>query len=227
MTPKIIVLDVETENTGYDIKEGNKRIISVQLLDGKNAEIYYDSAPSTDLNAAKDRLSSLIQAGNNLAGFNLINFDVPLIEKFLDVKIPAAQIVEISEMTAMEFIRQKLRKDRPKLEEACKCLGIDCTHKEIMNRHANKFKQLPEVIEKAKEGANKLQKERGWDYDICFNVTLNKICGGMAILDAFKDFVKRKGDTKSDFYRYAIGDVEVENKLFLKLKEIEKKNTKT
>lgn len=28
-----VVLDIETENTGYDIKNDNKRIISLQLLE--------------------------------------------------------------------------------------------------------------------------------------------------------------------------------------------------
>jgi len=34
MENEIITLDIEMENTGYNIMEDNKRIISVQLLEG-------------------------------------------------------------------------------------------------------------------------------------------------------------------------------------------------
>jgi hypothetical protein len=148
------------------------------------------------------------------------DFDVPKIGEFLSVEIPLAQVIEITEMPAMEFIRQKLQRNKPRLEEACKCLGIDCTHKEIMTQRASKFRQLPNVIIKAKEGASKFQNERGWGYNFSFNYAIDKICGGMAILEAFNEFIRREGDTRSDFYRYAIGDVKTENELFLKLKEI-------
>jgi len=225
MTPGIIAIDIETENTGYDIRKDNKRIISIQLLERSNAKIYYEGGSSVDLIAAKNKLFSLIRDGSNFLGFNIKEFDVPLIREFLGVEIPTTQIIEITEIPAMEFVRQELQRNKPRLEEACKLLGIDCAHKEIMTERAGKFRQLPHVINKAKEGASKFQNERGWDYVFSFDYALDKICGGMAILEAFNEFVERKGDITSDFYKYAIGDVKIENELFLKLKEIEKRNS--
>jgi len=226
MPPEIITLDIETENTGYDIEKDNKRVISIQLLDGTNGKLYYENAPYADLTVAKDRIIALMQAGDSFLGFN-ISFDVRRIKEFLGVAIPSTQIVEITELPAMEFVRQALQRRKPRLEEVCKVLEIPCTHKEIMTKRSDKFKQLLHVIDKAKEGANKFQNERGWSYDFSYGYALDKICGGMAILDSFNEFVRTKGDTQTDFYKYAIGDIVTEKELFLKLKGIEKNTTKT
>ena len=219
MTTKIFPLDTETENTSHDIKRGNKRMLSVQLMEGGKAVIYYESSPDMDLNDAKVKLESIIKDGGKFAGYNITNFDVPMIKNFLGVEIPSSQIIEISELPAMDAVRKKVMRDRPSLEQACRCNGVECSHKGIMDARARKLSQLPDVISKAKEGAVKLKEEFiSWDSPFCLKLALERISGGMAILEAFNEFVKSGGDTNSDFYKYAIGDVISENKLFLKLK---------
>ncbi|MGH9922078.1 MAG: ribonuclease H-like domain-containing protein [Nitrososphaerales archaeon] len=218
MAIQIVTLDIETENTGFDIKEDNKRIISVQILDETDSRIYYDGSYSNNLEAARKDLRSMIQNENRFLGFNIRNFDIPFIKKFLGIEIPSSQIIDISEMTTMNEIRKRLGKRNPRLEEICKLVEVDCVHKELMHQRSLKFKQLPEVTQKAKEGATKWQNELGWGYDFSYNLALDRICGGMAIMEAFEDFVKSKGDPNSFFYKYAMGDVRIEYELYLKLK---------
>lgn len=218
MSSDIITLDIETENTGYDIKEDNKRIISIQLLGEDNGEIYYDGAKINNLEFATKELYSMIDSKKNFLGFNIKNFDVPIIKKFLGVDIPESQVIEISEINVMNDIRRRIGKNKPRLTEICKLVGVNCTHKDIMDQRAQKFRQLPEVIQKAKEGAAKWQKERGWSSDFSYNLALDMICGGMAIMETFDEFVKLNGDKNSFFYQYAMGDVRTEYELYLKLK---------
>lgn len=218
MDSEIITLDIETENTGFDIMGDNKRIISVQLLDENGGRIYYDGSESDNLKVAKEDLRSIVGAGKHFLGFNIRNFDVPFIKEFLGIEIPASQIIDIGEMPEMTYIKQRLGKNKPRLVDVCKLLGVDCSHKNMMDQRSNNFKQIPEVIQKAKEGAMKWQKELGWSYNFSYNLALDRICGGMAIMEAFNEFVNVKGDKNSFFYQYAMGDTYTERELYLKLK---------
>ena len=101
MLDDIITLDIETENTGYDIMEDNKRIISIQLLDGKTNKIYYDGSENNNLTVAKQDLLSMIENNKNFLGFNIRGFDIKFIKNFLGFEIPGSQIIEISENAAM------------------------------------------------------------------------------------------------------------------------------
>lgn len=216
---EIITLDIETENTGYDIMNDNKRIISIQTLSENEGKIYYDGSELNDLDLAKTDLQTLIQNDKSFLGFNLKGFDIPLIKKFLDIEIPSSQIIEIGEMKNMNDIRQKLGKRRPRLVEICDLLGIDCSHKSLMDQQALELKKLPEVIQKAEEGANKWITELGWGHDFSHRLALDRVTGGMAILNEFNEFVKSNGGKNSLFYKYAMGDVFTENSLYWKLRE--------
>lgn len=219
MTNDIVTLDIETENTGYDIMNDNKRIISVQILNKNEPKIYYDGSKSSSLDQAKKDLQTLIEDEKSFVGFNLKGFDIPLIKKFLDIEIPSPQIIEIGEMKKMNDVRQKLGKNRPRLAEICDLLGIDCSHKTLMDQQALDFKKLPEVVQKAEEGAKKWTTELGWGYDFSRRLALDRIAGGMAIFEAFNEFVRTNGDENSLFYKYAMGDVFSENDLYKKLRE--------
>jgi hypothetical protein len=87
-----------------------------------------------------------------------------------------------------------------------------------MDDQSIEFKNLPHVIELAKEGAEKWVKEKGWSYDYSYNRALSSVSIGMAILKSFKDFVESGGRSDSLFYKYAIGDVISEHLLYQKLK---------
>ncbi len=218
MTNEIVTLDIETENTGYDIMEDNKRIISIQLMEGTKTKIFYDGSKTDCIEAGENKLHSLIESGKNFVGFNIRNFDVRLIKKFLGIEIPASQIIEISEMPKMNNIRKHLRNDWPRLVDCCEFMDVECSHKGLMDEQSNRIKKRPDVIKKAKEGAVTLQERRGWSFNYAYNRALDKISGGTAILEAFNEFVGSKGDPNTIFYRYAMGDVFSENALYLKMK---------
>ncbi|GKS67497.1 hypothetical protein YTPLAS73_10440 [Nitrosarchaeum sp.] len=46
------------------------------------------------------------------------------------------------------------------------------------------------------------------------------ISGGMAILDAYNEFIQSNGNLDSLFFRYAMGDVQTELNLYKKLKQL-------
>ncbi len=217
---KLTVIDIETENTGYDIMKHNKRIISIQMFDGQEGLIFYDGSDKNTIDVAKSNIQSQIDAGFKFVGFNIRNFDVPLIKEFLGIEIPSGQILEISEMSSMNKIREKLGKKKPRLVDVCGHLGIECSHKNIMDDLSLKFRNQSDVIVIAKEGAEKWIKELGWGSSFSHNLALEKVAGGMAILDSFNEFVKHGGDPNSLFYKYAMGDVISEHKLYQKLNQI-------
>jgi len=214
-----IVIDIETENTGYDVMEDNKRILSIQTYDGDKGMIYYDGSDTNNLNDAKKFLEDQIDQGTNFVGFNVRNFDVRFIREFMKVNIPNSQIVDIGELEKTNHIKQKMGKKWPRLVEICNFLEIDCSHKNLMDENSLQFKDLPDVKKLSKEGAEKICKEKPWwTYDYAYNRTITSISTGMAILKSFKDFVKSGGNTDSLFYKYAMGDVISEHLLYEQVK---------
>lgn len=216
MKEKIVTIDIETENTGYDILNDNKRIISVQLLDDEG-KFFYDGSEKNDLSSAKKEIQSCIENKKQFTGFNIRDFDIPMIKKFLDVEIPSSQINEICEMEPVKQLKQKLGKRKISLFQVCNSVGIDAGHKQEMNQLAGKFMDSPGVFDLAKEGAAKWETELGWGYDFSLKLARQRIAGGMAIIESFKDFVRSGGDETKLFYRYAMKDVEVENQLYHRL----------
>jgi len=213
----MITIDIETENTGYDILEHNKRIISVQMLDDNKSKIYYDGFETNNLSLAKSEIISCIERDTKFVGYNIRNFDIPLIKKFFDIHIPSEQIIEISEMDLVNDLRKKMMKNKLSLFQVCSNFGIDAGHKKEMDELAQKFINDPKVIEYAKKGAMEWVTQKGWGKNFSFELALKRITGGMAILDSFNDFVESGGDTTKLFYKYAMKDVEVESQLYNKL----------
>lgn len=213
-----IVIDIETENTGYDVMDDNKRILSVQTYDGNESAIYYEGSDTNDLSDAKRFLEEQIELGTKFIGFNVRNFDVRFIREFLKVDIPSSHIVDIGELPKTNDIKQKMGKNWPRLVDLCDFLKIECSHKNLMDDQSTEFKNLPHVIELAKEGAEKWVKEKNWSYNYSYDRALNSVSTGMAIMKSFEDFMKSKGSTDSMFYKYAIGDVISEHLLYQKVK---------
>jgi len=212
---EIITLDIETENTGYDIMNHNKRILSVQLKD-TDERIFYDGSKENDISSAKDAIRSHIKNGNKFVGFNIRNFDVPLIQKFMDVQIPSENIIEIGELDFVVQLKKRMGRN-PRLVNVCEEIGIDAGHKNEMNDFAKKFIDSPEVQKSAEEGATFLHENRGWGYDFALKYSREKIAGGIAILESFKEFVDSGGSQDKLFYRYAMKDIQVESELYQKL----------
>lgn len=56
--------------------------------------------------------------------------------------------------------------------------------------------------------------------DFSRRYALQMISGGMAILDAYNEFIQSNGNLDSLFFRYAMGDVQTELNLYKKLKQL-------
>ncbi len=222
MNEKIVCLDIETENTGTDIKDGNKRIISIQIYNDEMEEIYYDDSYDKNIEKGKETIKSLLDDGYVFVGYNLINFDVPLIKKFLHIEIPFSSIIEIIEINKVVELRKNLKKY--KLEDVCNEFGVECEHKKLLIPLAEQYKNDIDVIGRAKMEGAKTASTKGWSLEFCRKRALDLISGGLAILDAYNQFVRSNGSTDSIFYKYAIGDVRTEYNLYHKLRTMNKTN---
>jgi len=194
-------------------------IFSVQTLSDDGEKIYYDGSNTNNLVNAKQDLNMLISNGASFVGYNIRNFDIPFLKKFLGIEIPSSQVLEIGEMPAVDKIRIKKGKKRLRLEEICSFVGIDAGHKKEMELASQKFRKLSDVMNKAEEAANLWHTERGWGRDFSYDYALRVLAGGMAILESFNEFVKSGGSKDSLFYKYAMGDVHVEKALYERLEK--------
>ena len=215
MARKHVVIDIETENTGADIMKDNKRIISVQLGNDSDQELYY--ADSKDSHFAFDRarmrIVSLTAQGYSFAGYNINAFDIPLLKRFLNIEIPDANILELSLVDHVINLKRRLCRKSLSLEEVCEKFGIKTKHKENLAKKSEEYMRRPYILEQAgKEGA-RLAREENWSMDFSVNLALKRIARGHAILDAYNEFVERDGEKNTLFYGYAIADVICEFKL--------------
>jgi len=156
---------------------------------------------------AKERIASLLAQGVIFTGYNIKGFDVPILKKFLGVEIPESSLLELSQTTIVTSLCQQKGRNRLRLEEVCIFLGIDSSHKEEMNQKAETYKTRPEIIAQAQEAAKYIVSRKGRSLDFSYKDAINKIAGGNAIFDSYKDFVASKGSVNTLFYRYAVGDV--------------------
>jgi len=216
MAEKIVALDIETENTGTDIRNGNKRIISIQIYNKDLEEIYYYDSTETGIERGKDRIKSLLSSGYSFVGYNIINFDIRLLKEFLYLEIPLSNIIDILQMKKVVELKQNYK--LYKLEDVCAKLGVPCDHKKLLEPMIEKFKRDPRIIERANIEGSKTANLKSWSLQFSQDRALSLICGGSAILQAYNEFVKSKASTNSIFYQYAMGDVISEYELYHKLK---------
>jgi hypothetical protein len=202
------IIDIETENTGADIMEDNKRILSVQIGDDVAQNLYWADSkdPQWTLDSAKKEIELLLSQGVIFAGYNVKSFDVRFLKQFLGMEIPESNILDIC-LCQSQKLTQLTGKNKPRLEEACAACGVKVFHKQRMNEKAKKYKSIESVKNQALAKAKELVKNRGWSLDFSYNYALDKVTGGHAIYDAYKEFVERGGQKDTLFYEYAIGDV--------------------
>ena len=202
------VIDIETENTGADIMKDNKRILSVQIGDDIKQKLYWaDSVePQWSLESAKNEIASLLFQGVVFAGYNIKGFDIRFLREFLGVEIPEMNTLDLC-LCQKQKLTKLTGRNRPRLEEVCEACGIRVTHKQRMKEKAKKYKSIEDVKKQALAKAKELVEKRGWSQGFSYNYALDKIAGGMAIYDAYLEFVKSGGQKNTLFYEYAIGDV--------------------
>lgn len=89
---------------------------------------------------------------------------------------------------------------------------------EVLEVKILQYKNKLDVIERAKMEGAKTTSIKGWSLEFCRKRVLDLISGGLAILDAYNQFVRSNGSSDSIFYKYAIGDVRTEYNLYHKLR---------
>jgi hypothetical protein len=200
------ILDIETENTGTHIMKDNKRVLSVQIGDASNQNLYWADSrePQWALGSAKEEIAALLSRGIIFAGYNIKRFDVPILKQLERVEIPESNLLDLCEAPLAVDLRSARRFG---LEEVCKECGIRVTHKQKMNERAERYKTRQDIKNQATAKAKELVKNRGWSFDFSYNHALEKIAGGTAIYDAYLEFASKDGDRTTLFYEYAIGDV--------------------
>ena len=208
------VIDIETENTGTDVMKDNKRILSVQIGDDAIQDLYWADSlePQWNLESAKTEIASLLSQGVVFAGYNIKGFDVPFLREFLGVEIPETNTLDLC-LCQEQKLKGITGRNRPRLEEACEACGITVTHKQKMNEKAKEYTSIEDVKNRALAKAKELVKRRGWSHGFSYNYVLDKISGGIAIYNAYLEFVKTGGQKNTLFYEYAIGDVISEYRL--------------
>ncbi len=213
-----VVLDIETKNLGSDVMKDNEQILSIQLGDAIKQELYYDDSkdPQWTLAMGEKRIASLLSQGHIFAGYNVKEFDIPLLKRFLGVEIPESNIFELCETPKVTELN-KMKKHR--LEEVCAKCGIDVPHKLKMSEKAEKYKVRPDIKAQAHTKTEDLVKNKGWGPKFAREYVLDKIAGGHAIFDAYLEFVGSGGQKNTLFYEYAIGDVVAEYQLLKALTE--------
>jgi len=212
---KIVSFDIETENTGANVQQDNKRIISIQLYNPNIEEIYYDNSIEKSLEHGKERIKSLLNDGYILVGYYISKFDIPLLKDFLDLEIPPQKYIDISSMDKVERIKSK---SGYSLQAVCKEVDVPCNHKKLLEPIVEKLKRDPEIIERAKIEGSKIASINSWTLQYSRDRALDRICGGTAIFQLYLEFVKSNGSHNSNFYEYAMGDVISEYELFQKIK---------
>lgn len=204
-----LILDIETETHGADVMAGTKRILSVQIGDSRFQELYYADSPVPESSLAQvpARLAELVNDGTVIAGYNIKGFDLVFLQKFLGVEIPAANVLELMEQAGVKQLQSKMGRRSLRMEEVCRELQVPVDHKRLMDERALAYKTVPELVDQAQIFAEELVSRHGWTHDFALRYTLDKLAVGNAILDAYREFVAKRGSRNTLFYRYATGDV--------------------
>jgi phage regulator Rha-like protein len=205
------VIDVETENTGTDVKKDNKRILSVQIGDAFKQNLYYQDSRNQQytLVAATKQISALLSQGYTFTGYYIKEFDIPMLKQFLRIEVPESKLLDLSQTPRAAELKKK---GKYRLEDVCKECGVGVSHKKWMNEKAEKYKERQDIRDQARAKANEDMK-KGGTFDYWYNLDLKRIAAGNAILDAYRDFVESGGRRDTLFYDYAIGDVICEYRL--------------
>lgn len=205
-------IDIETQNEGINVFDGVKKVLSIQIGDDEKQELYYaDGKDRFTLTAAKARIESLLDEGHSFAGYNIKNFDIPKLKEFLDIDIPQNKIVDIIEMKGIAILKEKLRRERLKLEEVCHEYHVDASHKTLMVEFSQRFR-TPKLLEEANNAAKELI-VKGWRPQFATNYAIDSLATKQAIIESYHEFLLQKGSSNTLFHKYAVGDIISEHKL--------------
>jgi hypothetical protein len=209
-----MAIDIETENTGVDIFQDNKRIISVQIGKATDVALYYADSkdPAHDLSRARNRILEMLSNEHVFTGYNIERFDLPIIKKFLGIEIPSSNFIDLIHTDVIKSLNYS--RSVYHLEDVCSCFGIPVKHKHRMSGKAEEYKTRPDVLSLANREAPKIAAKKGGTVEYAREEAIRKIAGGIAILDSYKEFVEKGGSKDTLFYEYATEDIVCEHRLF-------------
>jgi hypothetical protein len=212
LAKNVRAFDIETENTGFDIHLDNKRIISVQIGNASNVEVYYADSkdPALSLLSAKRRLTEMLSNGYVLTGYGVEDFDNENLKKFLDFQIPPSNLLDLSQTDFIKSLKHSHRLYR--LEDICSHLNISVRHKDRMITKAESYKTRFSAL--ADIEAIKIAAKKGGTVEYAKAEAMRKVTIGNAIYDSYKEFLIKDGSKDTLFYEYAVGDVICEYLLF-------------
>jgi hypothetical protein len=218
----VVAVDIETENTGADINLDNKRIISVQIGNSTNVELYYADSKyiAYGLSSAKERMAEILSNGYVLTGYNIERFDIPNLAKFLEIQIPRSNFIDLAQTEVIRSLKRS--QGLYKLEDVCSQFGIPVKHKHRMNEKAEAYKTRPDVLALAAREAPKIAAKKGGTVEYARTEAIAKIAVGTAILDSYKEFVEKEGSKETLFYEYATEDIVCEYHLFEVVKQLQR-----
>ena len=221
LAENVIAIDIETENTGADIDLDNKRIISVQIGNAMNVELYYADSkhPAYGLPSARDRIAEMLPNGYVFTGYYIEHFDMRNIAKFLGISIPPSNFIDLSQTDVIMSLKRS--HELYKLEEVCSWFNVPVTHKLRMNEKAETYRTRQDIVDLAEREAPKIRAKKGGALDYAKMDAMRKITIGNAIFDSYKEFVQKGGSKETLFYEYATGDVVCEYRLFEVVKQLQ------
>jgi len=217
---KIVLVDLETENTGMDAMADSRRIISIQIGDSTRQDLYYADASvgERSLLQASIQVRMLIKQGYVFAGYNVKGFEVPILKKYLGLTIPEVNVMDLRDMEGVKRLQQETGKKVLELKEVCSAYGILPDHRRPMDEKAELIKKKPEVLAQANEAARELV-AKGWNSESSLKYALDTMAAGRAMLESYEEFVQKGGATDTLFHKFAVGEVIYEHRLLQALQQ--------
>ncbi|VVB68355.1 Uncharacterised protein [Candidatus Norongarragalina meridionalis] len=212
---QIVAFDIETKNFSTDVRHGNTKVISVQLATSDAESLFYSDAPPgpSSFKTLPKKIDDLLAQGCVFGGHNVSYFDFPVLDELLPglVSIPAELRIDTMSSPAAENLKKKLAKDFVSLEQLSTEHGVPVSHKNLMRDRALAYasRHHAELL----GVAQKLSSDKGWSLDFC----LKKVAFGPAIYECYEEFLGSQNQKTTDFYKYAMGDVQCERELMLRL----------
>ena len=217
---KTVIIDVEMENTGAEVVDDSRRIISVQIGDSTKQDLYYAEASvgERSLFQVPVRVNMLMSQGCVFAGYNIKRFELNFLKKFLGVTIPESSVLDLRDMNGVTKLQRRTGKALLELDEVCSEYGIPADHKRLMDEKAEPFKKKPEILAQANEAAQQLV-AKGWSPDSSLKYALDMVANGHAVFESYEEFVQKGGAEDTLFHKYAVGDVICEYQLLQALQQ--------
>ncbi len=213
-----VIIDVITENTGPDVLD-IRRIISVQMGDSSKQDVFHAEANdgAHSLFGVALQVNALVARGSVFAGYDIKQFELPLLKRFLGLTIPGYRVVDLKDLKGVVALQSKATGPILRLDDVCREYKVSLEYKLAIEQKAEAIKKNAETVAKADAAAQHLAASKGWTPEFARQYALDSISSGQAVLESYNEFVEKKGSRDTIFYRYAAGQVTCEHSLLVAL----------